>query len=1238
MKLLYVILLLGLSGCMPDSLTKFKESAPKKTTSTSSSSSSAGAVSGGSGAAAGPTSWYYQQGSTTLATTAAAPLIMYLGTAITAVQPVISGFTGDDFTFTIYSYDATATLSNCTPVTATTSAPTGISFNSTTGTFTGTPTAYALNSYTIQAEHLDSGDTSCVHLFMVPITDISFAYFAQVEDRNLVAYSPLMVSPNSGGDYLALTLDTTPTDFTVGQYIIDSEQEIVGQIKFKDETNKIIYVQITDQKNNVNTDLFEVNDPIDYIAVSTYTYVSQKAKITAVSYIFQADTDDSHLRPIIYKKSDGTFVTSLPEVAATTFSVSPTGIDVTVSSSGVLIDAAPAELDKTLHVFTMARHANSYTQSIYVTITNPPQDLSVGNLLLLPTNLTSTQATTYFPPGRFIASSGTGKGRIIKSYTSTVTSKVTLVVAASEGVFADDQTLDNAATYGTNRATIDGDPSVITDIVEHGTDPAALTYLVAEHGADNYGLLIDYDNANNYSYVRTARGNLKDDNAGVSNQYDYITISAGATTSATSPTFAAADTDITTLWSKFLYIYDSAAFAVSTTGITTAGVNFSTTSSAVTVMNSGKFNATSSNDYVMAEVHSVNPINSGETVVSDAADAIFSAPEFVAYRGEKFVLYSAESYGSGISYTISPTTLPTGLSLSGTTGIISGTPTAPYTRTAYTITASNGISSDTYIFYLEVKDQLFITNITSNAPSFNLHKSGFENYINPCRITQDQISGATAHKNILCYLDGGELDIYNNGLSMTVDVGLGMCEYIRVQPYKFWNYQYKQSSTTTIAVHNFGNCSSCDIGGGAIACTTAAIAAGTVGLTDQLYCSGDYSDTDNPEYASSAPNCDDGSAKFYTWTDTNADGDCDIPSGTNTSCGGKRAACLDGATRDYFSTAQLDAGVDRQLNTSFGGLSKTYTFSSPLSKSHASNLYIANYSAVTPFNGFTAAGTGISSTFSNYNYDHTGLEIFADSLYSSTTTPYDPFMGTNPYYTIECLDYAEDVVARIRIAVRDWDRTFTPQETDDTLVALTGTFDTTGTALTGTGSALTTELNQTSSNISSSYMFLYDSDTPAGANYSHATVVDTSAAVTATTATLSTDFSSPAAANLDDAIGYISPLKMDAGNTVDAFGIYYNNRTDWDDSITYRSVGQLTGTVTTTVSSTTLDGGGTTSFDTELEPGDIIFLTGGAGSRHIITSITDSDTAIIYPAPTSALAGVTFYRMSSPKRAFPTGL
>lgn len=73
--------------------------------------------------------------------------------------------------------------------------------------------------------------------------------------------------------------------------------------------------------------------------------------------------------------------------------------------------------------------------------------------------------------------------------------------------------------------------------------------------------------------------------------------------------------------------------------------------------------------------------------------------------GDAVSLYSISNSGGSVkSYSISPTSLPAGLTFSTVTGLITGTPTATQVATSYTITARNNGGTSSQSFSLTVED------------------------------------------------------------------------------------------------------------------------------------------------------------------------------------------------------------------------------------------------------------------------------------------------------------------------------------------------------------------------------------------------------------------------------------------------------------------------------------------------------------------------------------------------------
>ena len=93
----------------------------------------------------------------------------------------------------------------------------------------------------------------------------------------------------------------------------------------------------------------------------------------------------------------------------------------------------------------------------------------------------------------------------------------------------------------------------------------------------------------------------------------------------------------------------------------------------------------------------------------------YSPSTFNLVRNTAMNAQSPTSTGGAVtSWSISPS-LPTGISISSSTGTISGTPTVLSSSTSYTVTATNGAGSDTATIIISVTDALPVIVYSPNS-------------------------------------------------------------------------------------------------------------------------------------------------------------------------------------------------------------------------------------------------------------------------------------------------------------------------------------------------------------------------------------------------------------------------------------------------------------------------------------------------------------------------------------------
>lgn len=235
-----------------------------------------------------------------------------------------------------------------------------------------------------------------------------------------------------------------------------------------------------------------------------------------------------------------------------------------------------------------------------------------------------------------------------------------------------------------------------------------------------------------------------------------------------------------------------------------------------------------------------------------------------------------------------------------------------------------------------------------------------------------------ATTDITCIVEARELDLYFNGFEMEYNVPGDMCEYVSYMPPYYYNYE--PGNGGTVVVENTGTAANGGLNPGEI--TVDGV------LTSELYCPYDYSTKSNPASPlGDGPNCCGGSYSKTTYTDDSVDTEA-------FEWGGKPANCLKGPAMDIQSLMADGYPFYTYIRTGSEGTSGSYTVASPISKSQSSNIYASNY--------FVAA-------------DHALAGGVPRAFAAANGAP-----STEVYHEFRCLDRNEDVQARIRIMVREW--------------------------------------------------------------------------------------------------------------------------------------------------------------------------------------------------------------------------
>lgn len=381
-----------------------------------------------------------------------------------------------------------------------------------------------------------------------------------------------------------------------------------------------------------------------------------------------------------------------------------------------------------------------------------------------------------------------------------------------------------------------------------------------------------------------------------------------------------------------------------------------------------------------------------------------------------------------------------------------------------------------------------VTNTSSYLLNYKLHKTGSGNYNTACEVKKNvplsnslYRDGADPDSDITCFLEAEELALHFGGVNLQVAASANTCEYVAYSPFSFYNRQPGNSSTSLIKVECAGDTvTPADVSGqlGAYVQTDGGFATCTQWVDHSLFatpndreafyaqsdeelCRFNYTDGDKEK-------CDEGVIQVRTYTVDTDPAKLKFTDRT-VKCGGKAYNCLAGPIRLLStSTQNIIMYYDTQRNQAFAEPFTlppllTTTLSSGINNDWG-NWQYANYRRnladpnIDYGNGLSVDPVTYQAKFGNqrefnpllmdrysnnkkldgneliptatwdfwsYAYNWTTMNKY----YKSTPLAAEPFLGhstrrTNPFYTFYCLDGAYDIKARIRMVIRDWDRSF----------------------------------------------------------------------------------------------------------------------------------------------------------------------------------------------------------------------
>lgn len=452
--------------------------------------------------------------------------------------------------------------------------------------------------------------------------------------------------------------------------------------------------------------------------------------------------------------------------------------------------------------------------------------------------------------------------------------------------------------------------------------------------------------------------------------------------------------------------------------------------------------------------------------------------------------------GKFSSISISPDVLPDGLLFDSTTGRITGVPTTSFSGGEFTIkflSADDGVTTTDYSFPLVIYNHFTIEPNTPSASSYVIHREGQGFGTSRCRVISPQINDDVSDSflynqsiygtnDVICLLEAGEADLFNEGLTFNIGSGAGMCEFVRYRPYGYTQVPAGSTDSTFVRYEEFEQRASCSVPGAQVVGTAvtdgyvtpaALTGAGnrplagrefgrtycdngsttcTTGSVASAGCQYDYSLVN-----SSLPNVDEGSYQVRSVAcsvqqiDVDDSGtldpgetfcDCSVSEPEITECGGDARDSLEGPLRALFPNIEATAIV----YNAFGSLDQNVTIPAGTSYLTERGSYdIANYMRLQDY-GTSTANSCMRGTYNFDIYDGgAGPTNITDarlawSLVQDNGTPFS-VGAANPYYEFECLDAARDTKAVIKVVVRDWDREFTPDDPELELLQPTAKMD-----------------------------------------------------------------------------------------------------------------------------------------------------------------------------------------------------
>jgi hypothetical protein len=653
--------------------------------------------------------------------TYATPVVYVTGKSIPALSPTVTGGA-------VSSYSVSPAL------------PAGLTLDGTTGIISGTPTTVtAKDNYLITATNADGSTT-----YAVSITINDVATTTDVAPANLTYATPVVyVTGKSIPALIPTVIGGAVSSYSVSPALpsgltLDATTGIISGTPTTITAAANYQVTAT---NNVGSTAFAVSITINDVATTTGV----------------APANLSYTSPVVYVtgKSISALNPTVTGGAVSNYSVSPAlPAGLTLDATTGIISGTPTTVTaKDNYLVTATNADGSTTYAVSITINDAATTTGVA-----PANLTYATPVVYVTGKSIPALSPTVIGGAVSSYSVSPALPAGLSLDGTTGIISGTPTtVTAAANYQVTATNNVGSTAFAVSItindgsITTGVSPANLSYTspvvyvtgksisalsptVTGGAVSSYsvspalpaGLTLDGTTGiiSGTPTTVTARDNylVTATNANGSTTYAVsITINDAATTTGVAPanlTYASPVVYVTgkPIPALIPTVIGGAVSSYSVSPALPAGLTLDATTGIIsgtptTITAAANYTVTATNASGSTAFTISITINDAATTTGVAPANLSYASPVVYVTGKSISALSPTVTGGAVSsYSVSPA-LPAGLTLDGTTGIISGTPTTVTARDNYLVTATNADGSTTYAVSITINDAATTTGV-----------------------------------------------------------------------------------------------------------------------------------------------------------------------------------------------------------------------------------------------------------------------------------------------------------------------------------------------------------------------------------------------------------------------------------------------------------------------------------------------------------------------------------------------